>query len=190
MIMKQGILILLALSVLTFIACDDDDSGFQFDPELMHYDGVNANAPVLPPGEVELAAQFKSDAMDFYAGKSIDAVQLFIYEEPVETATLRIYGPGSGNLPGQVLAQQQLNNLEANGWNIIELDTPVEFPSDELWIGVYFPEGGQIQVLGCDAGPRQDGGDWMYEQRDQQWLSFIQRSGDNINWNIRAMVID
>ena len=190
MIMRYLLLALLAVSILTFTACDDDDDGFTFDPELMHFDGVNANAPILPPGEVELAAQFGRDAMEFYAGKQIDAVQLFIYQEPAAPASLRFYANGPGNLPGQLLHQQQLTGLQPNGWNIVELDTPVEFPSEDLWISVYFPEGGQIQVLGCDAGPRQDGGDWMYQEPDQTWQPFSQRSSDRINWNIRAMVTE
>ena len=188
--MKQLTLLGLLAAALTFTACDDDDDMFQFDPTLMHYDGTNANAPNLPPGNVELAAQFGEDAMDFYSGKKIDGVQLFIYKVP-DSARLVIYGAGNGDEPGPILYQQEItDNLQANGWNTISLTQPLDFPSDELWIGLQIPDGGGIQILGCDSGPAQDGGDWMYEESDEEWRTFRERSTDNINWNIRASIAD
>ena len=74
------------------------------------------------PARVELAAQFKSDAMNFYAGKKIDAIQLFIFEIPT-VSSLVIYGKGNGSSPGPVLYEQDISDdLEANVWNVIELD--------------------------------------------------------------------
>jgi hypothetical protein len=43
-------------------------------------------------------------------------------------------------------------------------------------------------VIGCDAGPSKDNGDWLYESGDGQWISFLDRGGDDINWNIRAVI--
>jgi hypothetical protein len=175
---------------IAMISCNKDDDGFQFDPAVMHYDGVNATAPFLPAGKVELAAQFKSDAMTFYAGKKIDAVQLFIFEKPAE-ASLVIYGKGNGSNPGNVLYTQDISSdLEDNDWNIIELDSAFTLPSDEIWISLLMPESGGVQVLGCDAGPTISGGDWMYEDSDKEWRTFFERNTvDRINWNIRASII-
>jgi hypothetical protein len=188
--MKQLTLLGLLALMLAFSACDDDDDGFQFDPELMHYDGANANAPFLPTGNVEVAAQFRNNAMDFYRGKRIDAVQLFIYDVP-ESAKLILYGQGNGDEPGPILYQQEIaDDLDPDAWNTIPLTQPLDMPDDELWIGLQLPDGGNQQVIGCDSGPAQDGGDWMYQEPDEEWRTFRERSTDNINWNIRASVTD
>ncbi|HLF64051.1 MAG TPA: hypothetical protein VI603_09870 [Saprospiraceae bacterium] len=43
-----------------------------------------------------------------------------------------------------------------------------------------------LQVIGCDAGPSKDNGDWLYQSSDGLWRSFLDRGGDDINWNVRA----
>jgi len=188
--MKQIIILSTMVLAIAMSSCDKDDDGFQFDPAVMHYDGVNANAPVLPTGQVELAAQFKSDAMNFYAGKKVDAVQFFIFGTPA-VSSLVIYGKGDGSSPGSVLFEQDISDdLEANGWNVIVLDPPLTLPSDELWISLKLPDGENIQSMGCDAGPAISGGDWMWEESDGEWKTFRERSTDNINWNIRASMTD
>lgn len=188
--MKLNWLLLIALFGLAFAACKDDDDGFVFDPNLMHLDGVNSTAPFLRDDMVEAAAQFGKDAMDFYVGKKIEAVQFFIYEIPT-SCQLMIYGKGTGGGPGQVLYSRQITNqLQPNGWNTIPLDQPLALPSDEIWISIQMLNGNNTQVIGCDNGPAQSGGDWMYEAGDNQWLTFRERSTDNINWNIRAVMID
>jgi hypothetical protein len=189
--MKQILIFSTLILALAVSSCKDDDPGFQFDPAVMHYDGVNATAPVLPAGEVELAAQFKSDAMDFYAGKKIDAIQFFIFEVPA-AASLVIYGKGNGSNPGAVLYEQDITgDLEPNDWNVIPLDSLFSLPSDEIWISFNMPESGGVQVLGCDAGPTISGGDWMWENSDKEWKTFFERNTvDKINWNIRASMTD
>ena len=171
-------------------SCKDDNNGFPWDPQLMHYDGINNNAPLTPPGVAEFAARFGQDAMNFYSGKKIDAVQLFIYDEP-EKCYLVLYGKGSNNQPGEVIYQKDIGGtLNADSWNVIELDSAIAFPVDELWISVKLEDATNMQVMGCDAGPREEGGDWLYQSTDGRWLRFNERTTDNINWNIRAMVVD
>ena len=188
--MKQFWILSMMVLAIAMSSCDDDDDGFQFDPAVMHYDGVPANAPILPEGKVELAAQFKSDAMNFYAGKKIDAVQFFIFGTPT-VSSLVIYGKGDGSSPGSVLFEQDLSgDLVADDWNVIVLDPPLTLPSDELWISLKLPDGENIQSMGCDAGPAISGGDWMWEESDGEWKTFRERSTDNINWNIRASMTD
>ena len=188
--MKRIFLFSVVITALSLAACKDDPPSYNWDPQLMHVDGVNANAPFIPPGTVELAAQFGKDAMDFYAGKKIDAVQVFIFEVPT-ICDLVFYGKGDGNTPGAQIYSQTIDDaLDADSWNIIELDQPLSFPTDELWISVRLEDAAGMQVVGCDSGPAIDGGDWMYQSSDNDWLTFRERSTDNINWNIRASVID
>ncbi len=189
--MKQLLILSAVILVVAISSCKKDDPGFQYDPAVMHYDGVNATAPVLPAGEVELAAQFKSDAMNFYAGKKIDAVQFFIYETPA-AASVVIYGKGTSSSPGNVLYEQDISDdLVANDWSVIQLDSLFALPNDEIWISFKLPESGNKQVLGCDAGPTIPGGDWMNEESDGEWKTFFERNTvDKINWNIRASITD
>jgi len=188
--MKHILILTTVIFAFAFSSCDKDDDGYQFDPAVMHYDGVNATAPFLPTGKVEVAAQFKSDAMNFYAGKKIDAIQLFMFEVP-NVSSLVIYGKGNGSSPGAVLYEQDISDdLVANDWNIILIDPPLTLPSDELWISFKLPDGEDIQSMGCDAGPAISGGDWMWEESDGEWKTFRERSTDNINWNIRASMTD
>ncbi|NBC09496.1 MAG: hypothetical protein GVY26_20080, partial [Bacteroidetes bacterium] len=45
---------------------------------------------------------------------------------------------------------------------------------------------GQQQSIGCDAGPNQSNGDWLYDSNDSQWLPYTDRTPESINWNIRG----
>jgi hypothetical protein len=47
-----------------------------------------------------------------------------------------------------------------------------------------------LQSIGCDAGPAAPDGDWLYQDSDQEWQTFRQRTGESINWNIRGKVTD
>ena len=188
--MKQFFILSILAIALGFTACDDDNNDFQFDPDLMHYDGVNANAPVLPAGYVEAAAEFGQDAMNFYSGKSIDAVSFFIYDATVATR-LVIYKRGNGNSPGDVIYEEDITGeLNQNDWVTIPVDPPIPVEDDGMWIAIRFPDGSNLQVIGCDAGPAKEGGDWWYESSIGDWRTFRQVSGDNINWNIRASMTD
>ena len=45
--------------------------------------------------------------------------------------------------------------------------------------------------LGCDAGPTDGGGDWLFRDSDGEWDSFRQRAGgESINWNIRGIITE
>jgi hypothetical protein len=189
--MKKVLILSTLVLAIAFSSCKKDDKGFQFDPAVMHYDGVNDTSPFLPVGKVELAAQFKADAMEFYAGKKIDAIQFFIFDT-VAVSSIVIYGKGDGSNPGAVLYEQDISNgLKPNDWNVIPLDTLFDLPSDEIWITLKIPDGKNYQVLGCDAGPAISGADWMYEQSDGEWKTFLERSTNtSINWNIRASMTE
>ena len=175
-----------------FVSCNDDD-GFVFDPELMHYDGANANAPFVPDNAavVEYAAQFGQDAMSFYSGKEIDGIQFFLYEIP-DSVEMLFYGDGPGDEPGPQFARIPLDTaaLQSDGWNIFNLNGTIPLPADEMWVSLKVFNSQGKQVMGCDSGPAQNVGDWNYESTDNQWLTFRERSTDNINWNIRVSMTD
>ena len=175
---------------LAVVSCDDDPVLPDLDPDEMRYDGANNSAPILPTGDAEAAIRFNGQTLDFYAGKKIDAVQYYIYNPPA-VAEIVIYGQGSGNTPGAVLYEQTITSaLGANSWNTIPLLSPLDLPTGEVWIGIRMEIASTSQVIGCDAGPAQEGGDWLFQSSDNAWLTFRGRGGESINWNIRAKVID
>ena len=182
---------LFALAAITLGCNNDDDLDFDFDPNLMHFDGTNANAPIVPTGSNEFAAAFSSEITALYTGKKIGGVQINIYDIP-EAVELVIYNnPNNSSDPGIPLVDADITDLlTAGGWNTITIDPPVDIPTGDLWISVRSTHNAQLQVVGCDAGPRRDGGDWLFESTDNQWRTFRSRSGDNINWNIRAQIVD
>lgn len=186
--MKQLIITSLC-AVALLSACKDDDLDFVYDPGRMHYDGPNLTAPFLPAGTAEAAAKFPPKILKLYEGRNIDAVQLSIYEIP-DACSLVIYGNGSRNTPGAVIYEQDITGiLEANKWNTIMLPSVIPIPSSgDLWIAIRSTQSDRLQVIGCDAGPSKDNGDWLYESGDGQWRSFLDRGGDDINWNMRAVI--
>ena len=181
--------ILLACSAMLFLSCKDDAIDFDYDPGAIHYDGVNANAPFLPAGTTEAAARFPHDVLKRYEGKQIEAVDLYIYDIPA-SATLIFYGSGSSKKPGSSLFEAEITNeMGVSRWNTVTLDPPFQVPANgDLWIALRVMNAEAIQVIGCDAGPNKEGGDWLYQSDDGQWRTFRDRSTDNINWNIRATV--
>lgn len=181
---------LCALISVAFLACKDDPVD-PFDPNLLNHDGENNTAPFLPEGTVEAAARFDADILSQYAGKRIDNVDYFIYDLP-DAAEIRIYGKGQNDQPGPLLYESVITTaLAPGGWNQIPLLEPLDLPADELWITIRMQVGtAGTQVIGCDAGPAEEGGDWLFESTDNQWRTFRARSGSDINWNIRAVLID
>jgi hypothetical protein len=186
--MRNLFMLFVALS-LAIAGCKDDDSGPDLDPNLMHLDGFNNSAPFLQAGTAEAAARFSQEIVDFYAGKQIEAIQYFMFGVPT-SCELIIYEEGQSNAPGPQLYWEDITaRLQPNTWNTIDLATPVDIPDGPMWISIRMDidtPGGQY--IGCDAGPAEEGGDWLFESSDNQWLTFRTRSGVDINWNIRAMV--
>ena len=190
--MKNLFVLSAVVLVVGMMGCKDDPVTYPFDPDVMHYDGVNNDAPVLLTGAVETAVQFGKDAMDFYNGKKIDAVSVFLFEVP-SSFTLVFYAKGSGNSPGaELYSQSYSDGLQANGWNTVPFTTPLDLPSDEIWIGYRIADGGNVKTIGCDAGPGENGGDWIWEASAGEWTTFLDKTDGqvDINWNIRASVID
>ena len=189
--MKWTLLIAVVLGGVLLTSCNDDDNvDFEFDPDLMHFDGANNTAPFLREGTAEAGAFFDADIVAMYEGKRIDAVEFYIYDVP-DDAEIRIYAAGANNRPGQLLYDQTIiAALQPNQWNSIPLLAPLDLSTTGIWVCLWSSQQQALQVIGCDSGPAKTGGDWLFESSDNQWLSFRSRSGDSINWNIRAVMID
>jgi hypothetical protein len=185
--MKKLITIGFCIALLS--ACKEDVLDFDYDPGRIHYDSENFTAPFLPTGTTEAAAKFTPRILDLYEGRQIDAVQVSIYNIP-DAASLVFYGDGGKNAPGDILYEEDIRDLLiANQWNTIALTSPLPIPaSGDLWMSLRTTQAVGLQVIGCDPGPSKENGDWLYESSDGDWRSFLDRGGDDINWNIRAVV--
>ncbi len=53
---------------------------------------------------------------------------------------------------------------------------------------MYVEHAQQQQSIGCDAGPRKTNGDWLFSGADLSWLTYQERTGEGVNWNIRGRV--
>lgn len=187
--MKLHTFLITLLALTIVVSCSKDDLDFDYDPGIMHYDGPNANAPLLFAQTNTYAAMFPRGVLRQYESERIDAVQLYIFNIP-ESSVLIFYRDGSGGRPGDKLLELDITaELRDNQWNTIVLPEPFAIPSSGgLWIALQVTDTKSIQVMGCDAGPNRDGGDWLHQSDDSQWRTFRDRSGDSINWNIRALI--
>lgn len=179
--------ILAMLAVLAFSTCKKDD-----EPQnLLSYDGPNATGPLLEAGDYEAAARFPAAQTSRFEGRRLEEVTWFMGLRPA-SCKINIYGPGSGNAPGALLyaAEIQPNSLQVPDWNIHRLSPTLPIDGEELWISIAFTHTQQQQSIGCDAGPNRANGDWLFDSNDGQWRTYIQRTQENVNWNIRGVVGD
>lgn len=185
--MNRIALLFLAVS-LTLIGCQEDEI---IDREnLLSYDGPNNTAPLLPIGEYEAAARFTSAELAQYVGQKLVEVSFFIGDLPRD-CVVKIYDQGTPTTPGTLLYQASVSNsLNPRSWNNHEVRRPIDITGKDLWIAVNVYHNDVLQSIGCDAGPAIPDGDWLYEDSDQQWQTFQQRTGESINWNIRGRVAD
>lgn len=163
-------------------SCADDDNG---DAVTKHYDGDNANAPALTAGVWEFGVRLPEDLLVDVHDLSLSGVEVFIYNIPQEL-TLRVYEDNAGDF-GRQVHSQTVTGLSVNSWNTINLTTPVENNGDGLWMALEVNHGSDIQVVGCDAGPANPNGDWLYDGADELYRRFIDRTGTDVNWNMRAI---
>ena len=123
-----------------------------------------------------------------FTGQTLTAVDFYLAGLPQQT-TLRVYEGGTTETPGQIVYEASLTgSLSDNSFNTHVLDTPLAITGEDLWISIRFWQNRSLQTIGCDPGPTQVGGDWLFQESDNSWLTFGQREGASINWNIRGIV--
>lgn len=185
--MKNILACFLLLSLLLSTACKDDSRDLEV---ALRYDGDNFNAPLLEADLYEAAARFPASVTGNYTGRNLTEVEYYMAGTPQQTI-LRVYGPGTDDEPGTILYESALSgDISQNSFNTHVLDTPVAITGEELWISIRFRNNRTLQTIGCDPGPRVPNGDFLYQESDGRWLSFAQRTGESINWNIRGVVTE
>jgi hypothetical protein len=176
-----------ALTLLSATGCnDDDDGGDPTDPGgsttvVLHYDNDNVTAPLLAAGTYEAAARFTTaDTQGLEDGELIE-VRFFI-ATAADSCVVSVYGDSGSDTPGALLYSDDVTGSVTGGeWNTHTLDDPVPIPDGDLWIAIRFAHAGGQQTIGCDNGPADPNGRWLW---DATWTPFAA----NINWNIRGVV--
>jgi len=174
-----GLMLLLA-------ACGEDERSIE---NSLRYDGDNLTAPTLPADTYETAARFPASITNNFVGQQLTQVSYFVAETPLQT-NLIIYSGGTSSAPGQVVYEATLTGtITQNAFNAHVLSTPLDITGEDLWLSIRFRLNRQVQAIGCDAGPGDVNGDWMYLESTNEWTTFNAFSGgESINWNIRGVV--
>lgn len=153
----------------------------------LHYDTYNVDAPEMLPGTYEMGARFSGNKLQTVSGGKLVQIRYYMMEKPI-AAQLRIYGQGATSPSELLYSQDVMSEMERNKWNVHHIPDSVLIESDELWITMIFTVSAEQKYLGCDPGPANVNGDWMWAMIDQNWERFENRSGSSINWNIRGVV--
>ena len=181
-------LYLLTIIIIGIAGCGNDDDSF--DPYLINHDGPNATSPALPIGDYEAGAHFNVNFVSGYLDKNLIAVDYFMYNIP-DRVEVRVSASLGSSIPGGIIFSRDVTNeIIPFSWNRLDLGTPISLDNG-LWLSVYFENSvDDLQVIGCDGGPGQANGDWLYDSFDNQFLSYRSRTGESINWNIQGVLAD
>ena len=169
------------------ISCGDDDDNSINE---LRYDGPNFTSPFIDAGNHEAAARFRSAETSPFIGKQLTAVEVFLYDVPT-SIFLNIYDSGSASGPDIPIVREEITSgVRANSLNRITLNPPLDV-TNEMWLSVSWTQGGNQQVIGCDAGPANPNGDWIFVSTNNNgWTSLRETNGESINWNIRGIISD
>jgi hypothetical protein len=176
------------LLALLMVACKDDDDVIPSE-NLLNYDAANNSGPLLSAGEHELAVFFPASKMEAHTGKKLTEVQVYVGPQPPQTCLVKIYKQGTGSSPGTKLWEANVTSvLKLQTWNKFKVSPAIDLTGEGLWIGVFVEHAQEQQSIGCDAGPRKENGDWLFESSDTAWKTYQERTGESVNWNIRGVM--
>ena len=180
---------LLVLFGILFLACSDDNDNEPDGTNVLNYDGDNFTAPTLASGLYEFAVRFPSIITRNVDGRQIEQVSFYLYDIP-NALYINLSPDLTPTLPGDIVNTQRVGNLQANSWNTVTLDTPYLLDGSPVWIGIEVDLPQQMQSVGCDAGPANGNGDWLYDEDNREWATFSARTNNNesVNWNIRVIL--
>jgi len=180
-------LYIIALALLAFSCSDDGGEANDFQ---LSYDAANDNAPVLLAGVHTAAARFTPAQTNSLDGQFLERIDFYLQEYP-DQCTVLVFDEGTNNSPGALLYSADVTFVTENfDWNTHILTTPIQITGDDIWLAIEVEHVDDYPSIGCDPGPANSNGDWMYSSSDSQWRTFRDRTGNaaSINWNIRGYV--
>lgn len=189
--MKQYLLILLAISALFISSCgdDDDDQNNNGEVELRH-DGPNLTGPFLPAGQHEFLVHFDAADINQYQGRILDRIEFFLGELPAGLGVAVLTGSNPNFPDTEIYFRDISNRITTTGWQTHRLSELIEIGTEDIWFSIIVVLDQQQRSVGCDAGPRQVGGDWLLRETDQDFITFadVTGGGESVNWNIRGVL--
>jgi hypothetical protein len=156
----------------------------------VHYDNENAGAVSPANTDIIIAVKFTADILSPYTGCNLTAVKVYIQNPTVgDTVNVKIYGPGTSTDPGELLWSSPPVIVDSNAWNLIPLPIPVKILQSDLWVGIEARAGhqGAHSWAGCDAGPNDPDGQYIYFSNAWYKLTAL-GAAFTYNWNIRAII--
>ncbi len=179
-------LFVLFFGLTTMMSCKKDKNDKTVE---LRYDTANIDAPLLPGASYEGAVRFPVTLVDQNAGALLTKVDFYIKNVPNSTEVKIYRGSVSGTAPDELVYSSVVTgNVSANSWNTHTLGTPLAVNGDDLWVSIAFSHAGDLQALGCDAGPAVANGDLILDPAQGFWRGLSSYTPVSINWNIRATV--
>lgn len=152
----------------------------------LHHDDYNMDAPVLEMGSYRVAAKYNSSDIDEVSGGKLIAVQYYMAHVP-SGAVLKVFKGGTNEPGTEVYEANILAGMNAHQWNVHEMTDSVVI-DEPIWIEISFDAQAETKFIGCDPGPANPNGDWMWFSGDNLWQRYVNRTETSINWNIRGVV--
>lgn len=109
---------------------------------------------------------FPGEMMKSLKGMSIEGID--VYMGTTGSGSLVVYGQKTQSEPGELLASQSVT-FNADEWNHLSFDSPVELTGEDLWIGLEVPAGSYM--IGLDYGPALKGYSDLIKSDKQYYLT-------------------
>ena len=191
--MNKFLILILSVFVLAS-GCKDDDEVILED--VLKYDGANNNAPFFDTGIFEAATRFTAADIAPHEGRVLEEIEFYMHESLPDECHIKVYEGGSNNGPSTLIYEADVTaNIATNFWVSHVLTESISLNNDEYWFAVRVNHSSLIRSFGCDAGPADGNGQWLWSSDDNVWDTFSNRNDGNpnapasafdVNWNIRA----
>ncbi len=139
--------------------------------ELKYHDGVVDNVSGIGSSTAytrEMAIRLPATAYAGAAmGMKIVSAKYYInpsYQSTDHNYIFRVYGQGSQNQPGEMLAEKAVSNSGAGVWIEATFDNPVPMTGQTMWVAVQLEQAAEEYPLSMD-------GQTLPDNNDGNWLS-------------------
>ena len=172
-------------AAVVFVACSQDEAK----PYVLNHDGANANAPDLPAGNYIFGARFTANELELYTDEFLTEIRFYV-KNPPKNLYARVYDGGTATTPGNVIYESPALTalVETESWYTHTLTTPLKITGDELWLAVSFSHDANLRSIGCDSGPANPNGDFIFDESLNTWSRFSVETPESVNWNIRGKI--
>jgi hypothetical protein len=187
--MKYLLYLTLVCGVFLGTGCnnDDDDDG-DFGEVTLRHDGANVTGPILPAGQHEFLVRFDAATLSQYVGRDLDRIEFYLGELPAGIGIAVLDGTEIGfpETPG-LYFRDIGSRVNATGWVTHRMaETVTVQEGRDLWFSIVVALDQEQRSVGCDAGPREAGGDFLLRETDDDFVTFADITGESVNWNIRG----